>query len=299
LKGNKTEPQFVVLGRARDNPRVFGILWRLTSCQAEYFPPVITERPGTHPTRSLHPFLHGYQGVDHATENKVLFGSYCAVPHGWGGPAIYCSWAMAWAASADFKILAYQNLPGSSLDSFATATRRRFASFEAASSHLNTCSAVKIPQLAPPHLQEYMDMQFCEFGINPSRYSSWRGLDPPELTFYNRMMVDIQRDEPDPATDAPRYQAPDTSSASDVLSLDMESQADNLANRRRHGFRQRTVRHISDKAMYKLPNDKDSFLQWEQLTEVELLQDPWCLDGLTIMRHLHNRSQPPGFGRLL
>ncbi len=39
--------------------------------------------------------------------------------------------------------------------------------------------------------------------------------------------------------------------------------------------------------MYKLPNDKDSFLQWEQLTEVELLQDPWCVDGLTIMRHLH------------
>ena len=40
--------------------------------------------------------------------------------------------------------------------------------------------------------------------------------------------------------------------------------------------------------MYKLPNDKDSFLQWEQLTEVELLQDPWCVDGLTtIMRNIH------------
>jgi hypothetical protein len=171
LKGNKTEPQFVVLGRACDDPHVFGILWRLTSCQAEYFLPVITDRPGTHPTRSLHPFLHGYQGVDHATENKV-FGSYYAVPHGWGGPAIYRSWAMAWAASVDFKILAYQNLPGSSLDSFVTATRREFASFEAASFHLNTCGAVEIPQLAPPHLQEYIDMQFREFGIGPSRYSS-------------------------------------------------------------------------------------------------------------------------------
>jgi hypothetical protein len=49
LKVNKTEPQFVVLGRAIDDPRVFGILWRLTSCQAEYFPPVVTDRPGTHP----------------------------------------------------------------------------------------------------------------------------------------------------------------------------------------------------------------------------------------------------------
>jgi hypothetical protein len=102
LKGNKTEPQFVVLDRAREDPRVFGILWRLTSCQAKYFPPVITDRPSTHPTRSLHPFLHGYQGVDHATENKV-FGSYYAVPHGWGGPAIYRSWAMAWAAHSGLQ----------------------------------------------------------------------------------------------------------------------------------------------------------------------------------------------------
>jgi hypothetical protein len=40
LKGKKTEPQFVILGRAIDDPCVFGILWRLTSsCQAEYFPP--------------------------------------------------------------------------------------------------------------------------------------------------------------------------------------------------------------------------------------------------------------------
>jgi hypothetical protein len=113
------------------------------------------------------------------------------------------------------------------------------------------------------------------------------GLDPPELAFYNRTMVDIHTDEPDPEINAPRRQAPDTSSASDVSSLDTESQADNLANRRRHDFRQRTLRHISDKAMHKLPDDKDSFLQWEQLTEVELLQDPWCVDVLTIMRHLH------------
>jgi hypothetical protein len=128
LKGNKTEPQFVILGRAIYDPCVFGILWRLISCQAEYFPPVITNRPGTQPTRSLHMFLHGYQGVDHATENKV-YGSFYSVPHGWGGPSIYRSWAMAWAASADFKILAYQNLPGSSLNAFTMATRCRFSSF--------------------------------------------------------------------------------------------------------------------------------------------------------------------------
>jgi hypothetical protein len=194
---------------------------------------------------------------------------------------------MAWAASADFKIVAYQNLPGSSLDFFAAATRHQFASFEAASSHLNTSGAVEIPHLAPPHLQEYIDMQFYKLGIDPSGYSSWCGLDPPELTFYNRTMVDIHTDEPDHKIDAPRRQAPDTSSASDVLSLDTESQADNLANRRCHDFWQRTLRHISDKAMYKLPGDKDSFLQLEQLTEVKFLQDPWCMDGLIIMRHLH------------
>jgi hypothetical protein len=142
---------------------------------------------------------------------------------------------MTWAASADFKILAYNNLPGFSLDSFATATRRRFASFEAASSHLNTC-AVEIPQLAPPHLQEYIVMQFREFGIDPSRYSSWCGLDPPELTFYNCTMVDIHMDESDNETDAPHRQTLGTSSASDVSSLDTESQAGNLANRRRHDF---------------------------------------------------------------
>jgi hypothetical protein len=143
---------------------------------------------------------------------------------------------MAWAASADFKIVAYQNLPGSSLDFFAAATRHQFASFEAASSHLNTSGAVEIPHLAPPHLQEYIDMQFYKLGIDPSGYSSWCGLDPPELTFYNRTMVDIHTDEPDHKIDAPRRQAPDTSSASDVLSLDTESQADNLANRRCHDF---------------------------------------------------------------
>jgi hypothetical protein len=116
------------------------------------------------------------------------------------------------------------------------------------------------PKLTLPHLHEYIDMQFCEFGIDPSRYSSWRGLDPPELTFYNRTMVDIHTEEPDPETGAMRRQAPDTSSVSDVSSLDTESQAGNLANRRRHGFRQRTLRHISNKAICKLPNNKDSFL---------------------------------------
>jgi hypothetical protein len=81
----------------------------------------------------------------------------------------------------------------------------------------------------------------------------------------------------------------DNSSASDVSSLDTQSQIDK-ENRRRHDFQQRTLRHVSDKAIYKLPNSKDNFLQWEQLTEVELLQDTWCVGGLTIMRHLHTTT---------
>jgi hypothetical protein len=81
----------------------------------------------------------------------------------------------------------------------------------------------------------------------------------------------------------------DNYSASNVSSLDTQSQVDK-ENRRRHDFRQRTLRHVSDKAMYKLPDSKDYLLQWEQLTEVELLQDAWCVNGLKIMRHLHTTT---------
>jgi hypothetical protein len=73
-------------------------------------------------------------------------------------------------------------------------------------------------------------MQFREFGIDPSHYNSWRGLDPPELTFYNRTVVDIHADEPDPETNAPRRPAQDHSSPFDVSSLDTSTNADNLAN---------------------------------------------------------------------
>jgi hypothetical protein len=104
---------------------------------------------------------------------------------------------MAWAASADFKILAYKDLPGSSLDNFASVPRRRFGSYEAATNHLQTCQAVTIPWLAPPQLQEYIASQFRDFGIDTSRFSSWRGLGPPKLTFYNRTVVDIHTAGPD------------------------------------------------------------------------------------------------------
>jgi hypothetical protein len=200
---------------------------------------------------------------------------------------------MAWAAQADFKILAYKDLPGSSLDDFATAPRRCFGSYKAATNHLQTCQAVAIPRLAPSQLQEYIASQFRDFGIDTSRYSSWWGLDPPKLTFYNRTVVDIHAADPDTApeeTNVPRRTATmDNSSASDVSSLDTQSQVDK-ENRRCHDLRQRTLRHVSDKAIYKLPNSKENFLQWEQLTKVELLQDAWCVDGLSIMRHLHTTT---------
>jgi hypothetical protein len=73
-------------------------------------------------------------------------------------------------------------------------------------------------------------MQFCKFGINPSHYNSWRGLDPPELTFYNRTVVIIHADKPDLETDALRHPIQDHSSASEVLLLDTSTNADNLAN---------------------------------------------------------------------
>jgi hypothetical protein len=150
LDGHLGTPQFLVMGRQHTDGRAFGMRWNLATCIHTHFPPVILNTPGAH--SALHPFLYGYEGSCQAQTKK--HGDFYAVAHGWGGPSIFRSYAMAWTAQADFKLQAHLNLPGG-ICQFRTARRRKTSTRHEADIVLSLVTP-QVPSLRPPAIATYL-----------------------------------------------------------------------------------------------------------------------------------------------
>jgi hypothetical protein len=259
-----------MLGRRHKDRRAFGMHWNLSTCIHTHFSTVVIIGPHS-PQSAFHPFFYGYEGSCQAQTRK--HGDYYAVAHGWSGPSIYRSYAMAWTAQADLKLLVHLSLPGGR-QQFKTARRRMLPTRSQAEAHLREAGP-PVGSFKPPYMPRYIRKQLESLGIpDLNAHSSWRTLSPPTTMAYTLGKIDVV---------IPSHPTPETESPSVTRLIDHSSLASSASavdyERKNYDSREKTLHLVSTSKIYAFPVDPN-----KSLSETELLSPAWCIDGTTNMR---------------
>jgi hypothetical protein len=206
-------------------------------------------------------------------------GDYYTAAHGWGSPAIFRSYAMAWTAQADFKLQAHLSLPGG-IRQFKTARPCKAPTRRQADLLLSSTTP-QVQSFRPPAIPRYLAHQFKRLGIPElTDHSHWQSLLPPTTTAYSLGSMEVTSTTPTPESEVPSVLTENPSVHSSLGSTATGTADD----KRNYDSREKTLRLVSTSKMYAFPTDPGLFFRWESVTETELLSPPWCLDGTTIMR---------------
>jgi hypothetical protein len=259
--------------------------------------PLLIRGTDTQPLVVVHPYLHGYHGLEeHGLSTRQ--GMY-AVPTSWGGQRLTTSFSVAWGLWADFKYRA-QRMPhvleGCAANTKPSPHRTRSAALRHNAACLRGCPAYGAYRPEIPH---YVLNQLAFFGIRDIvSLTSLRHL--PEPLCGERLSGDFAIRET-PETDTPSATGyamgspsmdaapPDPLGISEPAASANESAAsdkEQAASNKEHAKEwHRCIERIHRDASYKIPTDPAAYSRWDLYLRTSLVGNEWMCDHVHIMDH--------------
>jgi hypothetical protein len=269
--------RLILIGRCRDSKLIFGARVNMSNLVCQPFP-ILIRGTDTQPLVIVHPYLHGYHGLeDHSTSTRQ--GMY-AVPTSWGGQRLTSSFALAWGLWADFKFrcqLMPHVLDGCSKNCKPSPQRTR----RSATDHNLECLRGNPPYgKYRPEIPRYILTQLSHFGIHDIvSKTSFRDL--PEPSRGLRLSGDFAIRET-PETETPSGSSESVSLAGSSHKSVSPSKPDTPDHTK---TRVRVIERIGKDPKFKIPSDHASFPRWALLLKTALLGDAWMADGQHILDH--------------
>jgi hypothetical protein len=270
-------PRLILIGRCRESKLVFGARVNLDNLICQPFP-LLIRGTDTQPLVIVHPYLHGYHGLeDHSSSTRQ--GMY-AVPTSWGGQRLSSSFALAWGLWADFKFrcqLMPHVLEGCSKNAKPSPQRTR----RSGTAYNLECLRGS-PQYGKyrPEIPRYILTQLSRFGIDDIvSKTSFRDLAEPSRGL--RLSGDFAlRETPETETPSRSSESVSLGGSSTNMPSPVKSEGPDHTK-----TRVRVIERIGKDPKFKIPSDHASFPRWALLLKTALLGDAWMADGRHILEH--------------